>query len=74
MDFREEEALLLREIAEEVEEEGELYEADFAEREAAYHTQLAEWRTHRKLRVREGRGGRDGEGGTGRERVASFPS
>ena len=67
MDGGEELAVLQREIEEEVEEEREQYVSELPEREALYHTQLAEWKALRKMRVRTGEGGRGGgrEGGRG---------
>ena len=53
VDGGEEVAVLQREIAEEVEEEREQYLSELPEREALYHTQLAEWKAFRKMRVRE---------------------
>ena len=74
MDGDEELAVLQREIEEEVEEEREQYVSELPEREALYHTQLAEWKALRKMRVRtreggweggRGEGGREREGGGG---------
>ena len=68
-DGGEELAVLQREIEEEVEEEREQYVSELPEREALYHTQLAEWTALRKMRVRTREGGwvGGGEGGSGRE-------
>ena len=80
MDGGEELAVLQREIEEEVEEEREQYVSELPEREALYHTQLAEWKALRKMRVRTREGGREGgedgrEGGRGgREGEAILPS
>ena len=63
VDGGEELAVLQREIEEEVEEEREQYVSELPEREALYHTQLAEWKALRKMRVRMREGG--GEGGRG---------
>ena len=60
MDGGEELAVLQREIEEEVEEEREQYVSELPEREALYHTQLAEWKALRKMRVRTREGGREG--------------
>ena len=53
VDGGEEVAVLQREIAEEVEEEREQYLSELPEKETVYHTQLAEWKAFKKMRVRE---------------------
>ena len=67
VDTREEQAILQREIAEEVEEEREQYVTELPQREALYRSQLAEWKANRKMRVREGEGGRNRGRKGGRE-------
>ena len=76
VDGGEELAVLQREIEEEVEEEREQYVSELPEREALYHTQLAEWKALRKMRVRMREGGRGGggEGGRGGGQGTVLPS
>ena len=65
VDYNEEQCLRRREIAEEVEEERELFELELSEREVVYQTKLAQW-----MRIRNGgrEGGREGGGEGGGER------